>query len=457
MDEPRLPSDPSSWPKDPYRLLGVKQGVSPRALRSAYLKLVRNYKPEHSPEKFRLIREAYETALRHSQIFGGSPEIEVEPEPDPEDGRQAPQYFSSSPPSTEPWEWACLGDVEGAYKELALRHDRGQVKEEVYLQLYWLLATQPLLDPERPPHDWLVQGLPASWPANWRIRELLKREVAADPDVALGPRVASLLAPRTPPELLVQVAGWRWTAARKTKRSDVILVDLKALRMWAPRSEGDQWPRLLALAALNLAWKDQPDRQRVTRLLEEVERVSNAAFDLSEDLFQVEYVLEIVDDLHTLNLEPSTFTGLHRLLSLSWDDHDPEVRKFLRSYHQQIARNPVESLHNTDLLQKNGSALIGRLVTLVGDSIATRHPRDFSEQSKAVLIFLGKGGWRDYAGFRPRLLEFCLLEMISPRTIGLVLANRPDYVLGDKSLLVHSIEADWSLTHVYRACEATQE
>lgn len=52
MSKHTLPPDPSSWPDNPFELLGVAHGVSPRELRKAYLHLFRRYKPEHAPEEF---------------------------------------------------------------------------------------------------------------------------------------------------------------------------------------------------------------------------------------------------------------------------------------------------------------------------------------------------------------------------------------------------------------------
>ena len=53
MSVPDLSPDPASWPQDPYRLMGVRPGVSPRDLKRAYHALIRRYKPEHAPEEFR--------------------------------------------------------------------------------------------------------------------------------------------------------------------------------------------------------------------------------------------------------------------------------------------------------------------------------------------------------------------------------------------------------------------
>jgi hypothetical protein len=60
VDPSDLPDDPKHWPDDPFEVLGVTRGVSDADLRRAYTRLIRRFKPEHTPEQFRRVREAYE-------------------------------------------------------------------------------------------------------------------------------------------------------------------------------------------------------------------------------------------------------------------------------------------------------------------------------------------------------------------------------------------------------------
>ena len=60
MNNPsQLPEDPSQWPNDPFKLIGVTRNVDKRQLRQAYSKLIRIYKPDHFPVEFQKIRDAY--------------------------------------------------------------------------------------------------------------------------------------------------------------------------------------------------------------------------------------------------------------------------------------------------------------------------------------------------------------------------------------------------------------
>lgn len=45
---------------DPYQVLGLPAGSDDEAIRRRYLELVRQFPPEHHPEKFAAVRAAYE-------------------------------------------------------------------------------------------------------------------------------------------------------------------------------------------------------------------------------------------------------------------------------------------------------------------------------------------------------------------------------------------------------------
>src|SRR5579883_3032310 len=137
MSEHSLPSDSSKWPRDPFRLLGVQPGISARDLRRAYLQLIRRYKPEHAPNEFRLIREAYEKAQRFTEVMGSHWRIVEPPDPTEEDSSPNPEDSSRNgeqdgpassgsgrtstvdrsneePGEEDFWELACTGQIEAS-------------------------------------------------------------------------------------------------------------------------------------------------------------------------------------------------------------------------------------------------------------------------------------------------------------------------------------------------------
>src|SRR5438105_3968746 len=66
MSDVTLPENLDDWPRDPFALFGVTHTVSQPDLRHKSARLIREYKPERSPEQFRRIREAYETLQQYA-------------------------------------------------------------------------------------------------------------------------------------------------------------------------------------------------------------------------------------------------------------------------------------------------------------------------------------------------------------------------------------------------------
>jgi curved DNA-binding protein CbpA len=65
---------------DPYAVLGLPADSDDEAIRRRYLELVRQFSPEHHPEKFAAVRQAYEslrdlnTRLRYRLFEAGKNE-----------------------------------------------------------------------------------------------------------------------------------------------------------------------------------------------------------------------------------------------------------------------------------------------------------------------------------------------------------------------------------------------
>jgi curved DNA-binding protein CbpA len=52
---------------NPYHVLGVSQDATEAEIKKAYFQLIRKHTPEHDPERFKRIREAYEQ-LRSADV-----------------------------------------------------------------------------------------------------------------------------------------------------------------------------------------------------------------------------------------------------------------------------------------------------------------------------------------------------------------------------------------------------
>src|SRR6478752_3317379 len=83
MTPPELPDDPAEWPTDPFALPGVEPGASELDIKRAYTRLIRRFKPEHAPDQFRRIREAYEACLEGFRWLAPPPEFRWDAAPRP--------------------------------------------------------------------------------------------------------------------------------------------------------------------------------------------------------------------------------------------------------------------------------------------------------------------------------------------------------------------------------------
>lgn len=75
MSEAELPEDFNQWPTDPFRLLGIPDDADTTAIRRAYTRLIRRFKPEHFPQHFIRIRQAYEAIGNLSKFAGPNPHL----------------------------------------------------------------------------------------------------------------------------------------------------------------------------------------------------------------------------------------------------------------------------------------------------------------------------------------------------------------------------------------------
>jgi hypothetical protein len=466
-----LPADPKSWPRDPYRLLGVDRGVSPRDLRQAYHRMIRRYKPEHAPEEFQRIRAAYEAIQQHTAFYNASLVEAARPDGDTE-------AAADHSPSVEPvlahrrdrfpsaedlWERACQSETRAAYLgllELVVRTPRD---ETVYLELYWLLVADPSLDTGRSPPDWLIDGLLVV-PGFWRLRALLRRDMENDPATAVGVGFARLLAKGTPVLALPDNADIRWRAAQGLERWDVILDDVAMLRDWVPDVDEGTWLRLLIGAATRFAWAAPswlgrvagPEREALNRLWPEIEERSVGHLDLHDELHQLEFIMEVAKEAQTLRGDPGQSTLLRELLRCSWYRPPSEVFSLFRAYLAQVGFAPDVALTHFDRLASKAPAVLGHLSGLLEQLRAESAPRPelvCSTATEAVISrWLIENAWWEYIEFRPHLLAFCVREAIAPEIVASTLAGRPDLALSSDQHLADAIGSDWPLRFAYQAC-----
>lgn len=249
-----LPEKIADWPEDPFRLLGIEQGADERSAKRAYTKLVRCYKPDHAPEAFQRVRAAYENVLNHIRYANlwGEPANQAS-----DDGDSQPELPTAEEPATgspawQPvddewtasagrrfgtvseacrtiWRQAVDGDAAGAYRQLLSLRETHRGDEDLCARLYWLLKLGPDLDPRREPVEWLVEGLLGN-NLSGPLKELYRRELERNPAHIASAHADAILKADAPFAALADLAEWRFRAAGRLNRWDVIESDLAYLR-----------------------------------------------------------------------------------------------------------------------------------------------------------------------------------------------------------------------------------
>jgi hypothetical protein len=458
MPEPHLPEDLKRWPHDPYALLGVSPGAPAKEVRRAYTRLIRHYKPEQYPEHFRRIRDAFETVQRFGAWYLPPPDQgEPAPEPFPDRGSSIDDQGSTeemadgddAPPGDLPssildppgawragaeedelarlWERACAGEERDAYLALRPLADRPGNPAEVSLRLYWLLRLAPEVDPGLSPCHWLVHGLRGG---DWYspCRDLYRREVERCPDEALSERFGDLLRADAPLPLLAEWLEWRWRAAGRLGRWNVVPADLEAVR---PRFTADlqdeTWARLLLAALDQLAWPSALEAEKATRDgCAELERLTHLHARL--DLHRLDVLLDLSRAWKQLRAEGGVPSALLDLVPRSWTEPAFDLRLPLQAALKGLMRDPERALALFDKVLSRAPVVLAQLVNLI-DGVAyevlyREAGPAASDLERAAAAFLELVP-SEQDPPRQEFFRFCLREFVLPEDALQVMERLP--------------------------------
>lgn len=418
MTGPDLPDDPRDWPADPFALLGVPPGAPEADVKRAYTRLIRRFKPEHHPDQFRRVRDAYEACLDRAGWYRPEPVGERE-------SVSVPFHVPPAPPVpvadevTRLWELAAAGDATGyagLVQEASARPDRADIP----LRLYWLLAVSPALDTARSRHDWLASALAKS-----RLRgpaaEVYRRELDADPDVGLyGPYTDLLATPAAGPDLLA-VARWRIAAAGRTWRQYPLVADLKLLRGRLAKldfSDAD-WLGVLTTAADWAAWHPMADAKTAysaeLAAVRHLESAHPAAFDRLEE---TEFVASEAVAAQRAGV-PDALVGLVRA---AWAEGDAARPAEVAAAVAAVAADPSAALDRFDRVASQRGP--GFLILVVRTLERIRHAR----------------GPTDHPAFRPDLVRGLARELSDRKRYVAYLTARVQLLAFLTAEAIHPLE-----------------
>ncbi|MFO0970477.1 MAG: hypothetical protein U0793_33445 [Gemmataceae bacterium] len=449
MNDAELPDDVSRWPKDPFRLLGVSRSVSEKELRKAYALLIRRFKPEHHPEQFRRIREAYDIITRYLPWAA--------PQPDPPAPTGAPLGNTGPSPAGVEDE---LGEIDAAIRgereDEAHRRLRELIQRQgprpaLALRLYWLLELWPHLSPREPAADGLVRALKEQ-PHDFRCREAYRRLIDARPEEAFSPRFLDWLDALPPGPLLLEAVAWRWQAAAALERVNIPAEDLARL---APICAKDDrlWSRLVFLALDYLMWA--PERyleERCAKWLRELEERHDVHNELQGDFHRLDILRDLKRGLTLLPVEPGR-DDFVRLIRLSWVRPVSEYRAELLSFLERLLADPETGLYFLDRVAERAPVVLGQFVNML-EALRVMQRRWAEPPAAAPLLeaaarHLAAAPAASYEAFRLVLMQTCMTEFVE---VPHLISSLPfkDLHQNDQYFLAHAYD-DGPLIGVVRA------
>lgn len=489
MKEDHLPKDVRGWPTDPYAVLGIAPGLTQRDLKKAYTALIRRYRPEDEPEKFRRIRDAFEMIQQHLKWYNPPPPIDDPPplEPAPPPAEIARNDTPSEPPpytspleepvdlpldgpaaNEEPWlvqanqqsfrggghqtevvelwDRACAGEDELAYRRLREIYNAHPDDKEILLRLYWLHALNPDLDHVRHPCDWLVEGLRSAG-LGGPCRELYRRYLANHPEEALSARCGSLLEVVAAPILLGQLVEWRWLAAGKLRKWSIIATDLETVGPRLAREDEDTYARLLLFAIDELAWFNEEAARRVLHgCCAEIEKLEHLHGRLGESFARLDFLLELARAWRQVQFEDARWRPILNLIPQTWLLPPHELRPLLFQHLDDWRNRMRETLDLFDEIASRAPILLAQLGrTLDGYYYSFAfHPQPTAEElERRARQFLATVDAALYPQFRWKLLNFCLREFLAPEWLAEVMESRSQD--GNLVQLFGQVRNDWPL------------
>lgn len=450
MSEPSLPDDLSQWPRDPYQLLGVQPGVDERALKKAYTRLIRQYKPEQSPDKFRRIRDAYEVLREQVRWQNGDPEEGggdlqhllmslIDLNNDNLEGvlrgvQEASENAPGAHPETaaqraEPAELAQLreacqkareGEVRSAYQGLRSLQDSPARDELYYARLYWMLRLWPQLEPQRHPCRWLTEGMKAQG-VTGRLLELYCEHLELEPAEALTARCQHLLTLPCSPWNRLHLIQTRWRAASRLNSLHILAEDLARLRPHYEESY-QAWARLLLAAIDVLIWSDDPAvRAMLDECRHELGAFQELNLELADELDQHDLLEAFVESCQRLQHSGRVPPELVALVRDTWLYEFRELRLRLQAALTPLVASPSDGLLLLDTIRSISPVALVRLGELIERlywELEWEEQPMNDEQRRNLMRLLLAHGINHYGSLRNSLLRWCVSEAVSPHQVS---------------------------------------
>jgi hypothetical protein len=483
MTDDLPPDEPQLWPRDPYRLLGVEYRVDARELKRAYTRLIRKFKPEHFPEQFRRIRDAYETILQHREQFdpvgddaaGEGAFATMTPavpppagdrpnaRPSPDDGQTPPPFRRS--PSVEQrleaiWDLACDGNADAAYRQAVEWERLAPGDRDVCERLYWMLTVMPDLDGKRSRLDWLATGLSNGWQGPLTV--LYGGELAADAAEAACDRCAQLLRTESRADRRLELVRRRWQAMEP---DDALVAtvgaDLSSLRSRRRLGDDFVWAHLLLAALDYLAWTERGFGETLWHeVREELLSMHHLELTLAAELDRLDVLQELAVAWHALG-RFCACPQLLKVVRMSWSHSAWQLMTDVDALIDQLGCDWQRSLELLDLADKHAGVTLTRVGAVLSEAAEIREieaeVHSLETAAKLVVDHLLDGNSFqslefmpfNYASWRHQLAPFMIDAVIPPWQFAEALKTQRYFDLFRAKDLARDLAADQSLSCVW--------
>ena len=329
-----LSEDATNWPHDPYVLLGVSRDTDERTLRRAYTSLIRRFRPEHHPQEFQRIREAYEQ-VQQNLAFPGSWDALTSPtgrarqfdqwptrhaveDSSRRDSSQRDSDSSakhSKPANHDTRQSAeavpdfevllATGDPALALRDHEARFGEHPDVEEAALQRYWLLKLQPTNDDEHV-FDWLAaQAFRHS--GQEKVLACLRQEVAWDSDLARRDSLAWLAGEDVSQDRFQDILAARWRSAAVNGGWSLIADELRQIEERDRLDAQDSWAAASVTVMNLLLWGGQAQHKELRRLRDVLVKCEELQLRLPHIFDALDELDALLSELQSLSVELSEF------------------------------------------------------------------------------------------------------------------------------------------------------
>ena len=362
-----LPDDVARWPVAPHEVLGVPRDADAKAVKRAYAKLLRAFRPDDAPEAFARLQEAKESLLsRRTRGAQLPPEWFA-------DSTSSGSVSFSQPGSTSAsaivqgyeqpdevgrlWRAAFESDAAASLDQL---RTLAATDARAALACEWLLRLRPELSPDLPAAELLRATESAD--ATGAVIGRLRAVCFFTPEVLLDPRARGLLRGVLQwPDLV----SHRWQTFVTHGRLADIEADLQSTQ-WVEEVERRELCRI-ALRRVGLLSGPEATRLR-DQLLGELDDVASRDPGLE---FELAAESRRLDD----GTPPGPYRPLRQLLATLpvGDASDAHLRPILAKFWEL----PVESINRLELVERAAPML----VIALGQTLTERlDPDDITDE-----------------------------------------------------------------------------